>query len=43
MLNLREILIDKLIAADPRSKGITVDQYISQFVINPVAVSDQAS
>ena len=37
---LREILIDKLIAADPRSKGITIDQYISQFVINPVAVTD---
>ena len=41
MGKLKSILIQKLVAKDPRNKGITVDEFISKFIAKNVKISDK--
>lgn len=38
---LRSLLLEKLMAADPRKKGLTNDQYMDKYIAKAVKVSDQ--
>ncbi|TQV85036.1 DsbA family protein [Aliikangiella coralliicola] len=40
MANLRKLLIEKLIKLDPRSKEMSEEQYISQYIAQPKPVTD---
>ena len=39
---LKGVLIEKLIKLDPRSKGLDENQFLSQFVVVPFPISDEA-
>jgi len=39
---LRSLLIDKIIALDPRAKGLNAEKFLSTYVVSPKPVSDEA-
>lgn len=41
MAGLRNVLISKLIRKDPRSNGLSENDYLTQFVVNPAPVTDE--